>query len=425
MDLVYADLETTMKKVFTGKNPKNLVHGAAILLITGLIITNSFTSTLPSFADRATYSSFAFSKQSYFAKTFSTYCQFYYQDEHDSDTVQNIADCQKLSPPFNTFLARFIAKTNAKLWPSQESLDNLATSNRLGSIKTEPSFETAVKAISNQPLQDLIAGDPDFLPTLWDYNSTDDKLITNGPNIKGVDVNSLIKKFCDGENLANSADVQSCNNLDTSLSLYLFVKPSSSIAACHSINAIKQAWIGGTTLNQLGSDAGVSESKWKNAVERRAENIDPSMQDFFGTYPNLLDDLWNLDPTTLDTTTTSGGSIKLSDVVAAFCTQEQTNGVIDNTQTCDLLTDPLQQSFSILESSSTRNFKSDDDFLNQWVNVGFPLSSLGVSKSDWENQLEQQGTINGDLLALLHNNNNQLEEDLWQLDASTLNLAKG
>src|SRR4051812_959129 len=115
MDLVYADLETTMKKVFTGKNQKNLVYGAAILLIAGLIVTNSFTSTLPSFAAKT----LAAPNQQYFAKMFSTYCQFYYQDEHDADTVQNIADCQKLSPSFNIFLTKYIGRTNAKRWPSQ------------------------------------------------------------------------------------------------------------------------------------------------------------------------------------------------------------------------------------------------------------------------------------------------------------------
>src|SRR5437660_4459817 len=198
MDLVYAELETTMKKVFTGKNPKNLVHGTAILLITGLIITNSFTSTLPSFAFKTISPPPVPSNQLYFSKMFNTYCQFYYQDEHDSDTAQNIANCQKLSPSFSKFLLRYIGKTNAKLWPSQDSLDSLATSDRLGSIKTESAFEAAAKIMTNPLLQNTIAGDQtSFLTTLWDYNSTDDKLITNGPNIQGVDVNSLIKQYCD------------------------------------------------------------------------------------------------------------------------------------------------------------------------------------------------------------------------------------
>jgi len=68
-------------------------------------------------------------------------------------------------------------------WPQQVSLNNLAMTGLLINpqteipIKTQQDFQAAIPA-TGQSLLALFQGDAQFLPTLWDYNSTYNSLLT-------------------------------------------------------------------------------------------------------------------------------------------------------------------------------------------------------------------------------------------------------
>ncbi|HEY4034361.1 MAG TPA: plastocyanin/azurin family copper-binding protein [Ktedonobacteraceae bacterium] len=116
---------------------------------------------------------------------FSVFCQFYYNDGKDSDAAQDTQVCQGESSAFDSLLNQEVPQ-GIEQWPAKASLDDLAKQKLLSTKDKTPiqSQQDFANSITDADLKALISGsgnaqkkipqDSQFLPTLWDYNSTFD-----------------------------------------------------------------------------------------------------------------------------------------------------------------------------------------------------------------------------------------------------------
>jgi len=158
-----------MKTFFPNNRRILLVGGAINLLILAIVI---MAVTGPSVG---THAQMAWTQQD----QFSVFCYFYYHDGKDSSADVDTATCSKQSMTFLSILKLEISPDNYAKWPHQVSLDNLATAGLLINpqnetpIRTQQDFQAAIPA-TDQDLLALFQKDSQFLPTVWDYNSTYD-----------------------------------------------------------------------------------------------------------------------------------------------------------------------------------------------------------------------------------------------------------
>jgi plastocyanin len=112
---------------------------------------------------------------------FSVFCNFYYHDGKDISADADAATCDKQSNTFLSILQQETSSDNYTKWPQQVSLDDIAMAGQLVNlqtktpIKTQHDFQAAIP-VADTDLLNLFQGDSEFLPTVWDYNSTYDYL---------------------------------------------------------------------------------------------------------------------------------------------------------------------------------------------------------------------------------------------------------
>ncbi len=110
---------------------------------------------------------------------FSVFCYFYYHDGTDPNADTDTNACSQQSSAFSSILKQEAIPDNYSKWPQQISLDDLATAGLLTNpqtetaIKTQQDFQASIPT-TDQNLLTLFQNDPQFLPTLWTYNSTYD-----------------------------------------------------------------------------------------------------------------------------------------------------------------------------------------------------------------------------------------------------------
>ncbi len=117
--------------------------------------------------------------------TFNNFCFFYYHYGKDSSADADTANCNKENNTFLSILKQETSSDNYTKWPQQVSLNDLAAAGLLTNpqnenpIKTQQDFLVAIPS-TDTGLLALFKGDPQFLLTLWDYNSTYDYIPTCG-----------------------------------------------------------------------------------------------------------------------------------------------------------------------------------------------------------------------------------------------------
>lgn len=115
---------------------------------------------------------------------FSVFCNFYYYLGKDLNADADITACSKQSNTFLSLLQQE-ASDNYKKWPKQASLNDLAMAGQLvnpqtkSPINTPRDFQAAIPTADGDLLS-LLQGDGEFLPALWDYNSTYDNILPCG-----------------------------------------------------------------------------------------------------------------------------------------------------------------------------------------------------------------------------------------------------
>ena len=160
-----------MKTFFPNKRRILLIGGVINLLILAIMV---LAVTGPSLG---THAQMALTLQD----PFSVFCYFYYHDGKDSNADSDTANCTKQSITFLSILKQETSPDNYEKWPRQASLDNLAMAGLLinpqtqTSIKKQQDFQAAIPA-ADQDLLALFQKDSQFLPNLWNYNSTYDNI---------------------------------------------------------------------------------------------------------------------------------------------------------------------------------------------------------------------------------------------------------
>ena len=159
-------------KTFFSNNGRRLLLGGVVNLL--LLCTVIAAVTGPS---SGIHAQTAWNQQD----PFSVFCYFYYHDGTDPNADADTNTCSQQSSAFSSILKQETIPDNYSKWPQQASLDDLATASLLtnsqteAAIKTQQDFQAAIPA-TDQNLLTLFQSDPQFLPTLWDYNSTYDHL---------------------------------------------------------------------------------------------------------------------------------------------------------------------------------------------------------------------------------------------------------
>ena len=126
--------------------------------------------------------------------SFSVFCNFYYHVGKDLNADADITACSKQSNTLLSLLQQE-ASDNYKKWPKQASLNDLATAGQLvdpqtkSPINTPHDFQTAIPAADGDLLS-LLQGDGEFLPALWDYNSTYDNILPCGTATSNSELSS-------------------------------------------------------------------------------------------------------------------------------------------------------------------------------------------------------------------------------------------
>jgi plastocyanin len=160
-----------MKTFFSNNGRRLLLGGVINLLLLGAVITAVIGPS------SGTHAQTAWDKQD----PFSVFCYFYYHDGTDPNADTDTNTCSQQSSAFSSILKQETIPGNYSKWPQQTSLDDLANAGLLTNsqtetpIKTQQDFQASIPA-TDQNLLTLFQSDPQFLPTLWTYNSTYDYL---------------------------------------------------------------------------------------------------------------------------------------------------------------------------------------------------------------------------------------------------------
>ncbi|HEY4036657.1 MAG TPA: cupredoxin domain-containing protein [Ktedonobacteraceae bacterium] len=160
-----------MKTFFSTKHRALLIGGVVNLLILCIVVTVTLGPSPGIHAQRA------WNQQD----PFSVFCNFYYHDGKDISADADTATCNKQSSTFLSLLQQETSSDNYTKWPQQVSLDDIAMAGQLVNpqtktpIKTQHDFQAAIP-VADTDLLNLFQGDSEFLPTVWDYNSTYDYL---------------------------------------------------------------------------------------------------------------------------------------------------------------------------------------------------------------------------------------------------------